>query len=215
MNIIELNRALRQLRLGGIAAVLETRLHQAQAEAMPPIDFLSCLVADELTRRGDRLLERRTKQAEFRDPQRSLDNFDFNFNKKMNRSLVFDLATGAFIARHDDALFLGPPGTGKSHLAQAIGQAAIQQGYRVLYRETRKLPVTAAEELLDIVMRRYERTSTLLTSNRPVEDWGKLLGDSAAVTAMLDRLLHHGHVLKCGPRSWRTKIALPPQEAAG
>jgi DNA replication protein DnaC len=100
MNLIELNRALRQLRLGGIAAVLETRLHQAQAEAMPPIDFLSCLVSDELTRRGDRLLERRTKQAEFRDPQRTLDNFDFNFNKKMNRSLVFDLATGAFIARH-------------------------------------------------------------------------------------------------------------------
>ncbi len=217
----------------------------------PLIDFLSCLVSDELTRRGDRLLERRTKQAEFRDPQRSLDNFDFNFNKKMNRSLVFDLATGAFIARHEDALFLGPPGTGKSHLAQAIGQAAIQQGYRVWYREThkllddlaeatidgtrkehmellatvslliiddlgmRKLPVTAAEELLEIVMRRYERTSTLLTSNRPVEDWGKLLGDSAAVTAMLDRLLHHGHVLKCGPRSWRTKIDLPPHEVAG
>src|SRR5882724_7202791 len=53
--------------------------------------------------------------------------------------------------------------------------------------------------------RRYERFSTLLTSNRPVEDWGKLLGDVAAVSAMLDRLLHHGHVLKCGPRSWRTK----------
>jgi hypothetical protein len=143
------------------------------------------------------------------------------------------------------------PGSDESHLAQAIGQAAIQQGYRVLYREThkllddlakatidgtrkecmelfvsvplliiddlgmRKLPMTAAEELLEIVIRRYERTSTLLTSNRPVEDWGKLLGDSAAVTAMLDRLLHHGHVLKCGPRSWRTKTDLPPLEAAG
>jgi DNA replication protein DnaC len=69
----------------------------------------------------------------------------------------------------------------------------------------RKLPMTAAEDLLEIVMRRYERASTLLTSNRPVEDWGKLLGDVAAVSAMLDRLLHHGHVLKCGPRSWRTK----------
>jgi DNA replication protein DnaC len=56
-------------------------------------------------------------------------------------------------------------------------------------------------------MRRYERASTLLTSNRPVEDWGRLLGDVAAVSAMLDRLLHHGHVLKCGPRSWRTKTA--------
>ena len=55
-------------------------------------------------------------------------------------------------------------------------------------------------------MRRYERASTLLTSNRPVEDWGKLLGDTAAVSALLDRLLHHAHVLKCGPRSWRTKV---------
>jgi DNA replication protein DnaC len=79
----ELNRALGQLRLGGIAAVLETRLRQAQAEAMPPIDFLSCLVSDELTRRGERLLERRKKQAEFRDPHKTLDNFDFNFNRKM------------------------------------------------------------------------------------------------------------------------------------
>jgi DNA replication protein DnaC len=198
----ELNRALRQLRLGGIAAVLETRLHQAQAEPMAPIDFLSCLVSDELMRRTDRLLERRRKQAQFRDPQRTLDNFDFNFNKKMNRSLVFDLATATFIARHEDALFLGPPGTGKSHLAQAIGQAVIGQGYRVIYREThilleeiadasidgthkehmellatvplliiddlgmRKLGPTAAEELLEIVMRRHERASTLLTSNR-------------------------------------------------
>jgi DNA replication protein DnaC len=87
---------------------------------MAPIDFLSCLVSDELRLRGDRLLERSRKQAEFRGPQRSLDNFDFNFNKKMNRSLVFDLATAAFVGHREDALFLGPPGTGKSHLAQAI-----------------------------------------------------------------------------------------------
>jgi DNA replication protein DnaC len=243
LNLIELQRSLRQLRLGGIAAVLETRLHQAQAEPMAPIDFLACLVSDELTRRADRLLERRRKEAGFRDANRSLDNFDFGFNPKMNRSLVFNLATAAFIGRREDALFLGPGGTGKSHLAQAIGQAAILQGYRVIYREThillddladsvidgsrkqymesittvplliiddfgmRKLPQTAAEDLLEIVMRRYERASTLLTSNRPVEDWGKLLADVAAVSAMLDRLLHHGHVLKCGPRSWRTKTA--------
>src|SRR6202051_2123386 len=135
MNLIELERSLRQLRLRGIAAVLETRLHQAQAEAMAPIDLISCLVSDELTRRSERLLERRRKAAEFRDPQTTLDNFDFNFNKKMNRSLIFDLATAAFVAKREDALFLGPPGTGKSHLAQAIGLAAIQQGYRVLYRE--------------------------------------------------------------------------------
>lgn len=129
-------------------------------------------------------------------------------------------------------------------MAQAIGQAVIQQGHRVLYREThqlldelveanldgsrkefiestvawplliiddfgmRKLPLTAAEDLVEIIMRRYERVSTLVTSNRRVEDWGKLLGDAAAGTAMLDRLLHHGHVLKFGPRSWRTKTEI-------
>jgi hypothetical protein len=74
-----------------------------------PCRLLSCLVSDELARRSERLLERRTRQAQFRDSQKTLDNFDFTFNKKMNRSLVFDLATGAFIARHEDALFLGPP----------------------------------------------------------------------------------------------------------
>ena len=243
MNLIELQRSLRQLRLAGILAVLETRLRQAQADPMAPIDLLAMLVSDELTRRTDRLLDRRRKLAAFRDPGKTLDNFDFTFNPKLNRSLVFDLATGTFIDRREDALFLGPGGTGKSHLAQAIGQAAIVQGHKVLYREThilleevaeatldgsrkqymesisgvalliiddfgmRKLPQTAAEDLLEIVMRRYERASTLLTSNRPVDDWGKLLADAAAVGAMLDRLLHHGHVLKCGPKSWRTKTA--------
>src|ERR1019366_4378350 len=138
----------KQLRLGGMAAVLETRLRQAQAEPLAPIDLLSCLVSDELARRGERLLERRTKQAQSRDSQKTLDNFDFNFNKKTHRSLVFDLAAGAFIARHEDALFLGPPGTGKSHLAQATGQAAIQQGYRVLYRETHALLDELAEATL-------------------------------------------------------------------
>jgi DNA replication protein DnaC len=108
MNIVELEHALRQLRLGGIAAVLETRLRQAQAEPMTPIDLLACLVSDELTRRSDRLLERRRKQAGFRDPDKSLDNFDFTFNPKMNRSMVFDLATAAFIGKREDVLFLGP-----------------------------------------------------------------------------------------------------------
>src|ERR1700692_4788924 len=101
------------------------------------------------TKHSDRLLERRRKQAAFRDPQRTLDNFDFSFNPKMNRSLVFDLATCAFIGKREDALFLGPGGTGKSHLAQAIGQAAIQQAHRVLYRETHVLLDDLAEAVVD------------------------------------------------------------------
>jgi DNA replication protein DnaC len=149
MNLIELQRALRQLRLGGMATVLETRLRQAQSETMAPIDLMSCLVNDELNRRSERLLDRRRKQAEFRDPHKTLDQFDFNFNPKMNRSLVFDLATCAFIAKREDALFLGPGGTGKSHLAQAVGQAAIQQNYRVMYRETHVLLDHLAEAVAE------------------------------------------------------------------
>lgn len=109
------------------------------------------------------LIEAKTKEnvieleRSLRQLRLGLDNFDFNFNPKMKRSLIID----------------------------DFGM--------------RKLPLTAAEDLLEIIIRRYERASTLLTSNRPVEDWGKLLGDVAAVTAMLDRLLHHGQVLKRGP----------------
>ena len=104
MNLIEFQRALRQLRLGGIAAVLETRLHQAQAEAMAPIDLISCLVSDELTRRSDACWSGGANRPQFRDPHKTLDNFDFTFNPKMNRSLVFDLATLRFIGKREDAL---------------------------------------------------------------------------------------------------------------
>src|SRR5437899_8270180 len=205
MNVVELQRALRQLRCSGIAAGLEARLLEAQTEKLAPIDFLSRLVQDELVRRQDRLLERRVKQAGFGDVGKRLDTFDFDLNKKMYRALVFELATARWVTQHADALFLGPAGTGKSHLVQSIGFAVIQQGHRVFYREAhilvedlaeaqlagtrkdylahvttvplliiddlgmRKLPHTAAEDLLEIVMRRYERASTLRSEEHTSE----------------------------------------------
>jgi len=241
MNLIELERALHQLRLGGMPQCWKSAAASAGGTD-GSIDLLSSLVSDELTRRADRLLERRRKQAVFRDADRTLDNFDFNFNPKMNRSLVFDLATGAFIQRREDALFLGPGGTGKSHLAQAIGQAAIQQGYKVLYRETHILLEQLADACLDGKRKQFmetistvplliiddfgmrklpssaariswrsscDATSGAARCSRRTGPWttGQAVGDTAAVGSMLDRLLHHGHVLKCGPRSWRTKTA--------
>jgi DNA replication protein DnaC len=247
VNVTEIDQALRKLRLSGMADQLEMRIVEAQSGEQAPIDFLSALVQDELIRRQDRLLARRTKHARFRDANKTLDGFDFAFNPKIDRKLVFELATGRFVGRCEDGVLLGPPGSGKSHLVQAIGLAVIHQGYCVAYREAhvlleeladatldgrrkkyldemaripllilddlgmRKLPATAAEDLLELIMRRYERASTVITSNRPVEDWGRLLGDTATVTAMLDRLLHHAHIVKCGPRSWRTRKRVPLQ----
>jgi DNA replication protein DnaC len=199
MNLVALDRALRQLRLSGMAAVLDTRLRQTQAEKMAPIDLVSALVADELRRRQDRLLERRHKLARFRDPERALDTFDFDFNKKMNRALVYELATTRFIAQREDVL---PRGTGRR---PAPDRRRPRHAQALPHRRRRSPRADHAP---------LRAGSTMLTSNRPVDDWGKLLGDTAAVTALLDRLLHHAPVLTCGPRSWRTKLQgdLPPGE---
>ena len=248
MNIVELKHALVTLRLSAMASVVETRILEAQTDKRAYLDFLTALVADELDKRADRLIGRRIRHAAFRDVGKTIDTFDFDFNKKMNRKTIFELATTKFVNAREDVLLLGPPGTGKSHLAQAIGHAALVCGHRVIYREAhaivvelaeahvvgqreakmhelataplliiddlgmRKLPATAAEDLLELVMRRYERVSTILTSNRPVEDWGKVLGDVAATSAMLDRLLHHCHVVNCGPRSYRTKASMNAEQ---
>lgn len=237
MTVDELHAGLRQLRLGAMVDSLSIRTQQARTESLGPEDFLGLLVHDELQRRRDRLVERRVKDAGFRD-RKTLDTFDWTFNK-IDRSLIFELATSRFIERHEDILFLGNAGVGKSHLAQALGLAAIHSGYHVCYREAhrlfedlviaslaeerskaihkisevpfliiddlgmRKLPTSAAEDLLEIIMRRYERTSTLITSNRPLEDWPKIFGDTPAVTAFLDRLMHHSHFIDIRGKSYR------------
>lgn len=234
----ELDRALRQLRLGGMAETLIVRAQQARAETLGPIDFLGLLIHDELQKRRDRLIERRVKAAAFRD-RKSLDDFDWKFNSGIDRSLVFELATARFIERREDCLILGNPGCGKSHISQALGMAAIHAGFHVLYREAhrlfeelvlaeatgerstaianfveiplliiddlgmRKLPASAAEDLLEIVMRRYERASTIITSNRPLDDWPKMFGDTPAVAAFLDRLMHHAHLIEIRGKSYR------------
>lgn len=234
----ELERSLRQLRLGGMAVTMTTRAQQARADDLGPLDFLSLLVHDEVDRRRERLIGRRVKQAGFRD-QRSFDTFDWQFNVSIDRALIFELATCRFIEQRETVLVLGNPGSGKSHLAQALGMAAIHAGFGVLYREAhllfeeialasisgtradcmqalsevplliiddlgmRKPPASAAEDLLELMMRRYERTATVATSNRPLEDWPTLFGDAPAVAAFLDRMMHHSHLIHIKGKSYR------------
>ena len=233
-------RYARQLRLSGLLSSLELRLQEARTHQLPYEQFLELAFQDELNIRQQRLIDKRIKAAGFRD-QKRLEDFDWTFNPSIKRQQLYELAAGHFIRQRRDLLFLGPPGLGKSHLAQAIGYTVIKAGFDVLYCSIfdlihelqadkspaeldrtlaqylkpdlliiddmglKVLPPKSGEILLEIVMRRYENRSTLMTSNRPIEDWGKLLNDVAAATAILDRFLHHAEIIQMTGRSYRLR----------
>jgi DNA replication protein DnaC len=232
--------ALRQLRLSGMIQSLEVRLQEAAGNGLTHAEFLELALQDELLVRKDRRMQRHLKAAQFRD-LKTLDDFDWQFNPSIKKKLVFELASGRFVREGRDCLWLGPPGTGKSHLCQAIGYQAIKMGFTVRYRSIfdvvrdfledeafagqdkvllkylkpdlliiddmgiKQLPKRSGEYLFEIIMRRYETKSTMMTSNRPLEDWGKLLGDVPAATAILDRFLHHAEIITITGRSYRLK----------
>jgi len=232
--------ALKQLRLSGMAQSLEVRLQEAAGNSLTHGEFLELVLQDELLVRKDRQMQRRLKAAQFRE-LKMLEDFDWQFNPSIKKKLVYDLATGRFVRETRDCLWLGPPGTGKSHLCQAIGYQAIKMGFLVLYRSIfdvvrdfledeafagenkvlarylkpdlliiddmgiKQLPKRSGEYLFEIILRRYETKSTMMTSNRPLEDWGKLLGDVPAATAILDRFLHHAEIITITGRSYRLK----------
>jgi DNA replication protein DnaC len=128
-----LQSALRQLRLSGLTETLDVRLQEAAGHQLSHAEFLELILQDELLVRNQRLIQRRVKVAQFRE-LKALDDFDWAFNPSIPRKQVFDLATCRFVREARDVLFLGPPGTGKSFLVQAIGYLAIKQGFVVLYR---------------------------------------------------------------------------------
>ena len=245
MNMVlsEIEKHLKALRLHGMNSTLQTRLAQAnQGDSFTEV--FSCLVQDELDSRNSRLINTRFKASGLKE-RPPLTEFDWGFNPKLPKKEIYELVSGKFIRDGQDALLIGSPGTGKSHIAKTVAHGAIEAGYKVMYREAhtffedlfeasqlnrarkvnklfseadllvvddlflrKKMPEQAADDLLDIILTRYSsRRSTVITSNRPLEDWGKLLRDNAASSAILDRLLHRGHLLQFEGRSYRLKEA--------
>jgi DNA replication protein DnaC len=237
---VNLREQLKALRLSGLLKTLEVRLQEAKSSKLDYAEFLDLILEDEMVVRSDRQIERRTKAAAFRD-QKCLDDFDFDFNKSVKRKQIYDLAAGDFVRKHHDAIFVGPPGVGKSHIVQSIGRQLIRDGYTVYYRSIfdcvrdflhdeafeghdrilnrylkpdvlilddmgmKQLPKKSGEFLFEIVMRRHELRSTMMTSNRPLEDWGKLIGDVPSATAILDRFLQSAEVIQITGRSFRMR----------
>ena len=229
---------LKKLRMSGVMQSLEVRVRQAADDDLSHVEFLYRLMHDEVERREAKQLTLRLNRASF-EHNKTIEDFDFAFNAKVNKSKVLDLATCAFVEKRQNVLMLGPTGVGKSHLAQALGHRACMAGFGVLYTtshqmlsqltasradntyERKLLRFTKPElliiddlglralrgdepmDLYEIIGQRYERASTILTSNRAVDELALLFGDPLLAAAAMDRLLHNAHVIEIEGDSFR------------
>jgi len=235
-----LEHHLKTLRLPTILNEYDKVARQCAAEQVDYPRYLLRLTELELLDRDRRAIERRIRQARF-PVVKSLDSFDFLAIPSLNKTLVLELARCEFLSRKENLLLLGNSGTGKSHIALALGLCACQRGHRVRFTtaaalvseliEARDdkhllrfqkelnsyellivdelgyvpLSKTGAELLLETFSQRYERASTLVTSNLPFEEWTEVFGSERLTGALLDRLTHHVHILEMNGDSYRLK----------
>jgi DNA replication protein DnaC len=235
----ELTPMLKQLRLSGIMDSIESRNRQAIESKMSYMDFLATIITDEIARRSQKKLALAVRRANFRN-QKTLEEFDFSFNPNINRSLVMDLASCRFISEKVCVFIVGPCGTGKSHLAQALGHSAIRNGNSVLFTSESKMlaQLNAAratngfdrqfakiagvdlliiddfglkplkpdqdEDFHEVVSERYERKSTIVTSNLDIPEWTDAFPNRILGEATIDRLRHGAYTVVLEGNSYRS-----------
>ena len=235
-----LSHHLKQLKLPTVLREYDKVARDCARDGVDHPRYLLRLVELELIDRERRVVERRIRQARF-PATKSLDTFDFTVIPGLNKMLVLELARGEFILRRENIIALGNSGTGKTHVALALGLAACQKGFSVAFttaaalvhqlmeaRDEKRLlklqrelqavkllivdelgyvplSATGAVLLFEVLSQRYERGSTIVTSNLPFEDWTSVLGSERLTGALLDRLTHHVHILTMNGDSYRLK----------
>jgi DNA replication protein DnaC len=237
---VTIYQQLRQFHLSGVAKHLDMRLKQAQEDALGYSEFLALLLEDEVSQRSDNRRSRLYKNA--RLPfEKGIEDFDFTFQPSVKKREIRELATGRFVEKYENVLFIGQPGTGKTHLSIALALSVLGQGRSVVFTSVwemintlqqsradysyqkkiksyiqpdllildelgyRSMAESTVEDVFEIVSRRYEKRSTIITSNRPMNEWDKVFIDKTLTTAIIDRLIHHCHIITIKGESYRYK----------
>lgn len=236
----EIQKRLRAFKLSGIVNALELRIKQAGEDNLGYAEFLGLLLEDEVNRRADNRKSKLYKSAKL-PFEKGIEDFDFTFQPSVKKQEILELATCRFIEKKANLIFIGPPGTGKTHLSVALALEALGRGKTVLFTTVwdminslqqsradysyqrkirdflkpdllildelgyRSMAESTVEDFFEIVSKRYEKGSIIITGNRPIHQWDSVFIDKTLTTAVVDRLLHHCSVIEIKGESYRVK----------
>lgn len=236
----EIKRKLTNFKLSGVLKSLESRNQYAIEKGLSYLEFLELLLEDEVVNRQSNSFKKRFAKSKL-DSMKTISGYDFSYQPELKKQEVLDVASCRFIGEKKNLIFMGNPGVGKTHLANAIGIEAVKKGYKVLFIHAsdvvsklvaskgdgtygtvmkdlmsvdlliidevgfKKIAMSFVDEFFEIIRRRYENGSIIITTNRPFEEWANIFGDAVLASAIVDRLVHHAFLIKINGRSYRVK----------